>query len=144
MGVVSVSIPEELLERIDEIAEGHDYSGRSEVVREAGRKLVSEFDERQLEEVDLAAVITVLYPYDSSAIETSLTELRHEYNDHITSNSHSCVGDHSGCIESFVLEGTLEDISSFVRGAEAVSEQIQVDHSLYPVEEIGKHSLQLR
>ena len=35
MSVVSVSMPEELLERIDDFADDHGYTGRSEVVREA-------------------------------------------------------------------------------------------------------------
>jgi hypothetical protein len=37
MTVVSVSMPDELLERIDSFADEHGYTGRSEVVREAAR-----------------------------------------------------------------------------------------------------------
>jgi len=33
MAVVSVSMPDELLERLDQFAEEHGYTGRSEVVR---------------------------------------------------------------------------------------------------------------
>ena len=34
MSVVSVSMPEELVERIDRFADEHGYTGRSEVLRE--------------------------------------------------------------------------------------------------------------
>ena len=50
MTVVSVSMPDELLDRIDEFADGHGYTGRSEVVREAARNLLGEFEDRRLED----------------------------------------------------------------------------------------------
>lgn len=143
MGVVSVSMPEDLLKQIDELVEEYDYSGRSEVVRDAGRKLVAEFDERQLEEIPLAAAVTVLYPYDSPEIERSLTKLRHEHNDKIQSNAHSCVGNDQGCIETFVLEGTLDDVSAVVREIEATDEALRVEYSLHAVDDIGKMGIAL-
>ena len=48
MTVVSVSMPEALLERIDEFATEHGYTGRSEVIREASRELLGEFEDRSL------------------------------------------------------------------------------------------------
>jgi len=143
MGVVSVSMPDELVERMDELVEKHNYSGRSEVVRDASRKLVGEFEDTQLEGKQLAAVISVLYPYDSVEIETGLTELRHEHSGLIASNSHSCIGDDDGCLETFVLEGTLGDVSTFVRAVETISEDIRIDHSLYQIEHIGEDRMHL-
>lgn len=134
MGVVSVSMPEELLAEIDALVEEHDYSGRSEVVRNANRKLVAEFDDTQLEGKELVALVSMLYPYGETDIETGLTELRHDHGDTLCSNSHSCLGDDESCLETFVLEGRLDDVSTFVREAEAVDEIAHVDHSLYPLE----------
>jgi CopG family nickel-responsive transcriptional regulator len=51
MSVVSISIPEALLKRIDEFADDHGYSGRSEVVREGTRTLLEEFQERRIDTV---------------------------------------------------------------------------------------------
>lgn len=138
MGVVSVSMPEELLDEIDALVEEHDYSGRSEVVRDAGRKLVGEFADRRLEDRPLAAVITALYPYDSPDIERTLTEVRHRHGATITSTSHSCLGGDRGCLETFVIEGDLDAISDFVRDIEAVDESVRVDHSLYPIDDVGE------
>ena len=53
MTVVSVSMPEELLERIDEFSEDHGYTGRSEVIREASRNLLGEFEDQRLEDKEL-------------------------------------------------------------------------------------------
>jgi CopG family nickel-responsive transcriptional regulator len=49
MSVVSISMPEALLECIDEFADEHGYSGRSEVVREGTRTLLEEFQERNID-----------------------------------------------------------------------------------------------
>ena len=46
MSVVTVSMPSDLLAEVDQLVEDHDYSGRSEVVRNASRKLIAEFDRR--------------------------------------------------------------------------------------------------
>lgn len=136
-------MPEELLKQIDALVEEHSYSGRSEVVRDANRKLVAEFTDTQLEGKQLVALIAVLYPYGEMDIETGLTELRHDHGDHIRSNSHTCLGDDDGCLETFVLEGRLDDVSTFVREVEAVSERIHVDHSLYPLEHFGNERFRL-
>jgi transcriptional regulator, CopG family len=53
MSVVSVSMPEELLERIDQFADDHGYTGRSEVFREASRNLLEEFEDKRLENREL-------------------------------------------------------------------------------------------
>lgn len=39
MPVVSISMPESLLDRLDEFIEDHGYSGRSEAMREGARGL---------------------------------------------------------------------------------------------------------
>ncbi len=138
MSVVTVSMPTELLDEIDAIVDEHDYSGRSEVVRNASRKLIAEFRTRELEARHLASVVTVLYPYNSSDIEAGLHDIRHDHNDVIASNTHNCLGGDQGCIETFVVECDLDDLTAFVRDLEATGEQLQVDYSVYPVDEIGE------
>jgi len=138
MSTVTVSMPSELLAEIDDLVEEHDYSGRSEVVRNASRKLVAEFRQRTLDGRQLASVVTVLYPYNSSDIEAGLHDIRHDHSPLIASTTHNCLGDDQGCIETFVLECGLDELSAFVRDLEATGEQLQVDYSVYPVDEIGE------
>jgi len=139
MGIVSVSMPEDLLEEIDDIVETHDYSGRSEVFREAGRKLVQEFREPSLEDRDLVAIVSALFPYDSPAVETKMTELRHTHASAVRSNSHSCICDDQGCVETFIIEGELATVSEFVRDIQATNEDVRVEYSLFPVDSL-QHS----
>lgn len=136
MGVVSISMPDELEERIDEFADQHGYTGRSEVVREAARNLLGEFEDERLEDRDLMAVVTVLFDFQTTSVEEKMMRLRHDHEDLVVSNFHSHVGDHY-CMELFVLEGELEDISRFVGRIRATKDTLTVDYSVLPVDDIS-------
>jgi CopG family nickel-responsive transcriptional regulator len=136
MTVVSISMPDELLDRVDEFADEHGYTGRSEVFREAARNLLGEFEDKKLEDRDLMGVVTVLFSYENSAVEERMIHLRHEYEGLVSSNVHNHVGDHY-CMELFILEGSLEDISTFVGKIRATQDTLTVDYSVIPVDEVG-------
>jgi CopG family nickel-responsive transcriptional regulator len=136
MAVVSVSMPDDLLARIDAFADDHGYTGRSEVVREAARNLLGEFEDRRLEDRDLMGVVTVLFNYETTTVEERMMQLRHDHEGLVASNFHSHVGDHY-CMELFVLEGQLEEISSFVGRIRATRDTLSVDYSVIPVAEFG-------
>ncbi|MBP1923201.1 CopG family nickel-responsive transcriptional regulator [Halorubrum alkaliphilum] len=140
MTVVSVSMPEALLDRIDEFSEEHGYTGRSEVVREASRNLLGEFEDAKLEDRRLMAVVTVLFDYETTSVEERMIRLRHEHEGLVASNFHSHVGGQY-CMELFVLEGSLEDISSFVGKVRATKDTLTVDYSVTPVDEFGSGPL---
>ena len=129
-------MPDSLLERLDRFAEEHGFSGRSEVLREASRTLMEEFDDPRLEDRALMATVTVLFDYQTADVEEALIELRHEYDDLVASNLHSHVGDHN-CMELFVLEGGLEEISEFVGRIRATKDTLLLDHSVVPVDDLG-------
>ena len=136
MGVVSVSMPDELEERINEFGEEHGYTGRSEIVREAVRNLLSEFEDRRLEDRELMSIVTVLFDYETTNVEERMMHLRHDHDQLIVSNFHSHVGNHY-CMELFVLEGQLADISTFVGKIRATRDTISVDYSVHPIDDIG-------
>jgi CopG family nickel-responsive transcriptional regulator len=135
MTVVSISMPEELLERLDSFADEHGYTGRSEVVREASRNLLTEFEDKQLEERDLMGTVTVLFDFESTDVEHDMMHLRHEYEHLVTSHVHNHVGDHY-CMELFILEGNLEEISTFVGKIRATQDTLSLDYSVTPVDRI--------
>jgi CopG family nickel-responsive transcriptional regulator len=134
MTVVSVSMPEELLNRIDEFADDHGYTGRSEVIRDAARDLLGEFENARLEERELMGVVTVLFNYETTSVEERLMGLRHEHEDLVAANFHSHVGSHY-CMELFILDGSLEEISAFVGQIRATQNTLSVDYSVIPVDD---------
>ncbi|WP_253736760.1 CopG family ribbon-helix-helix protein [Halohasta salina] len=134
MTVVSVSMPEDLLDRIDSFADEHGYTGRSEVVREAARNLLGEFEDKRLEDRELIAIVTVLFNYETTSVEEQMMRLRHEHEGLVASNFHSHVGNHY-CMELFVLEGRLDEISTFVGKIRATQDTLSVDYSVMPVDD---------
>ncbi|WP_336339394.1 CopG family ribbon-helix-helix protein [Haloarcula brevis] len=136
MGVVSISMPDELEERIDTFADEHGYTGRSEVVREAVRNLMGEFEDKRLEDRELMAIVTVLFDYETTTVEEKMMHLRHDHESIVASNFHSHVGDRY-CMELFVLEGRLDDISAFVGKVRATKDTLSVDYSVLPVDDIN-------
>ena len=134
MTVVSVSMPEKLLDRIDTFADDHGYTGRSEVVREAARNLLGEFEDARLEERELMGVVTVLFDYETTSVEERMMYIRHEHDELVASNFHSHVGNRY-CMELFILDGSLEDISTFVGKIRATQDIVSVDYSVNPVED---------
>jgi CopG family nickel-responsive transcriptional regulator len=136
MTVVSVSMPESLLDRIDGFADEHGYTGRSEVIREAARKLLGEFEDKRLEGRRLLGVITVSFDYETTTVEERMMQLRHEHDELVASNVHNHVGDHY-CMELFVLEGSLAEISTFVGRIRATRDTLTVDYSVTPVDDLS-------
>lgn len=136
MSVVSVSMPEALLERLDQFADDHGYTGRSEVIREASRGLLSEFDDKKLEDRELMGVVTVVFDYETTTVEAKMMRLRHEHENTVASNFHSHVGGRH-CMELFVLEGSLEEISTFVGKIRATKDTLTVDYSVLPMDDFG-------
>ena len=134
MTVVSVSMPDALLTRIDTFADEHGYTGRSEVVREAARNLLGEFEDKRLEDRELIATVTVLFNYETTSVEGRMMHLRHEHETLVASNVHSHVGNHY-CMELFVLEGELTEISTFVGKIRATQDTLSVDYSVMPVDD---------
>ncbi|WP_338044125.1 CopG family ribbon-helix-helix protein [Natronorubrum halophilum] len=56
-------MPAKLIEHLDNHAAEHDYTGRSEVVRESARTLLTEFDGTRLKDEALAGVVSVCYDF---------------------------------------------------------------------------------
>ena len=130
-------MPDELLERIDAFAEEHGYTGRSEVVREAARNLLGEFDDEGLEGRDLMGLVTVIFDYEATDVEQRLMHLRHDHDELVASHVHNHVGDHY-CMELFITEGDLEDVPTFVGQVRATQEILPVDYNVTPVDQVGR------
>ena len=137
MAVVSISMPDDLLERIDGFADDHGYTGRSEIVREAARNLLGEFENVRLEDRELMGVVTVVFDYETTTVEERMMRLRHEHETLVASNFHSHVGDHY-CMELFILDGSLEEISTFVGKIRATKDTLSVDYSVLPVDDFSQ------
>lgn len=114
MAVVSVSLPDSLLEQADAFIHDRDYAGRSDLVRAALRDFLAQ----QVAPVGAgtrSATLTLLYP---DGYERKVSDIRHGYGDVVRSMMHGHTKGH--CVEVFVLEGPGKRIQQFadaLRGA---------------------------
>lgn len=124
MPVVSVSMPESLLGRLDELIEEHEYSGRSEAVRASTRALLAAH--RASGDNPVNAVLTVRFDHNSNA-KRGISELRHEYDDIVVTSLHTHID--RSCLELLVLEGDTEPIATCTARLRTVDGVFEVEQT---------------
>lgn len=134
MPIVSSSMTERLRDDLDTFAEEHGYTGRSEVIREACQSLLNEYQQVDDEYQQVLATITALFGYDEPEIERRMMDIRHEFEAPIQSNSHTCLEDNAGCVETFVIESTYTDVLQFIGTIRGIDESISVEYTITAVD----------
>jgi len=125
---------ERLRDDLDTFVEEHGYTGRSEVIREACQSLLEEYREPDDEDRRVLTTVTAVFGYDEPKIERRMMDVRHEYDQLIRSNSHTCLEDNAGCVETFVIEAAYDDVLQFVGSVRGVDESISAEYTLSPVD----------
>lgn len=120
MAVVSISLPDALLESADRIMERRGFSGRSEFVRSCVRDFIVA-NARPEPGGRRSATVTLVYPEGS---ERQFTKLRHTFSDVMRTMLHGHAD--GSCMEIFVLEGPSERIQEFVDNLRSTREALQV------------------
>ncbi|MCQ5376995.1 MAG: nickel-responsive transcriptional regulator NikR [Candidatus Methanomethylicia archaeon] len=131
MVVVSLSIPDELLSELDSVLGEEWYASRSEVIRQAVRKYISEYRQLEAMEGEVVATITVLYEKVTKDIE--LTHIQHEYQDIITTYLHSHLTEKS-CLEVMVVKGPSERLRRLIDGLKSNRRVEQIKFSVMSME----------
>ncbi|HET6403518.1 MAG TPA: CopG family ribbon-helix-helix protein [Candidatus Thermoplasmatota archaeon] len=106
MAVVSVSLPDTLVEQADAFIAERGYAGRSELVRAALRDFLAH--EASPPSGHRSATLTLLYP---EGHERKVGEIRHDFTDIVRSMMHGHARGY--CVEVFVLEGPGKRIQQF-------------------------------
>lgn len=111
MTIISVSVPEKLLERVENSIREQGFANRSEIVRQALRTFIME--SRSLKELkgEIAASITIIYERD--ATKGQISEIQHSFGDIISTFLHAHV-DEDYCLEVIVVKGEADTIRKLV------------------------------
>lgn len=115
MAVVSVSLPDSLVEQADAFIGERGYAGRSELVRAALRDFLAH--EAGATAGQRSATLTLLYP---EGHERKIGEIRHDFTDIVRSMMHGHAK--GSCVEVFVLEGAAKRIQQFGDALRAAKE----------------------
>jgi CopG family nickel-responsive transcriptional regulator len=120
MGIISISIPESLLQKVDSHRREQGFANRSEVVRQALRNYISE--SRKLGELRGKITVTIAVIYQREAKRGQIADLQHSYGNAILTFLHTHV-EEDRCIEIVVAREEAHVIRALV-GALKANKQI--------------------
>jgi len=118
--VISISVPEKLLERVENSIREQGFANRSEIVRQALRTFIMESRSLRELEGEIAASITIIYERD--ATKGQISEIQHSFGDIISTFLHAHI-EEDYCLEVIVVKGEADTIRKLV-GAFRTNEQI--------------------
>lgn len=109
MEVISLSVDDETLEKIEEIRENSSFNGRSELIRKAIENLHQETTDREELEGRLNAVIIARHSHSK---EQKIAETSHRFDDVLTTQLHSKLSNDK-CLEVFHTNGPADRVIKF-------------------------------
>ena len=109
MEIISLSIDDETLDKIEEIQKNSSFNGRSELIRKAIENLHQETNKREDIEGRLNAVIIARHPHKN---EHSIAEISHDFDDILTTQLHSKLSNDK-CLEVFHTDGPADRVIDF-------------------------------
>jgi CopG family nickel-responsive transcriptional regulator len=120
MTVISVSVPEKLLERVEKSIREQGFANRSEIVRQALRTFIMETRSLRELEGQITASITIIY--ERGAKKAQISEIQHSFGDIISTFLHAHI-EEDHCLEVIVVKGDANNIRKMVE-AFRTNEQI--------------------
>lgn len=106
-----VAFDEELLARLDAHVEKTGYANRSELIRDLVRNTLVEEDLQTDAELEVNAALTIVFDHHVRELEDRLTNLQHDFHNHIVSTLHVHVSAHD-CMEILVLRGKNSEVKA--------------------------------
>ncbi|PVX23956.1 MAG: hypothetical protein CW691_09185 [Candidatus Bathyarchaeum sp.] len=111
MTIISVSVPEQLLERIETSIKEQGFANRSEIVRQALRSFIMESRSLNELEGEITASITIIY--ERKITNGPISEIHHSFGNIISTFLHAHV-DENYCLEVIVVKGGAESFRKLV------------------------------
>ncbi|MFA6222089.1 MAG: nickel-responsive transcriptional regulator NikR [Desulfomonilaceae bacterium] len=103
-----VSIPDDLLEKFDELINKKGYTNRSEAIRDLIRDRLVE-DQWSQAGAEVVGTVTVVYNHEQSDLAQKLTEIQHRTHNLIISALHVHLDAHN-CLEVLILRGESDQV----------------------------------
>lgn len=109
--IISVSVPEKLLERVEDSIREQGFTNRSEIIRQALRAFVMESRSLRELEGEIAASITIIYK--RGAKKGQISEIQHSFGDIISTYLHAHI-EEDYCLEVIVVKGEADNLRKLV------------------------------
>ena len=132
MSIISLSLPNELLEELDTHLGEDRGATRSEIVRQAVRMYLTQNNELEKIKGNIIATITVLY--EKTEQNKELFRLQHEFDDMITAYLHAHLSE-TDCLEVMVIKGDSDRLRRLIDGLKANKPVKQIKFSIMAINE---------
>lgn len=132
MAIISISISDELINKIDKVIKKRGYMSRSELVREALRRFFSE--EEISEDNNVIASIIIIIEQEKKDVEGKMMGILHRYSTIIMNFNHIRDDDYDKCIVSIICKGRGKEIQGLLLELRRLRGKIIIRESIIPVE----------
>ncbi len=110
MTIISLSIPETLLDQVDSTIKEKGFASRSEITRQALRLFLKKDVQIESREGEIVATATIIYK--EKANRERLLDTQHVYSGLVSTFLHTHI--HEGyCLEVLILKGLAQTIRKF-------------------------------
>lgn len=106
---ISMSLDPKLLEDFDEVLHDRGYQSRSKGIRDALKDYLLRYQWMNEMEGDRIGIIAVIYDHHSIGVMEDLTNVQHEYSQHINAVMHVHMTE-TQCLEVIVVKGDVSYI----------------------------------
>ena len=110
---VSLTLPEDLLDKLDGVLGAQKYASRSEAVRDALRDFLASYKWRHELKGRLLGVVLVVYEHDVVGLTDKLMDVQHTSRGTISAVQHFHI-DAKHCLETLIVRGEAEKIRRLV------------------------------
>ena len=110
----SVSLPPNLVKKLDETWKTMQYENRSKAIHDAVRSFISEFEWMQKETGRITGAVLVLYYLDKPGLLDEIVRAQHQFKKAISSTLHVHLNEDK-CLEIIAVEGNVQEIRNLTQ-----------------------------
>jgi len=132
MTVISLSLTNGLLERLDDFVETSGYSSRSEALRLAIRDSLNQYSLQRMEKGIVMSTVTIISESHQATTHVGLMDLRNNFDELIFGNMHLHI-EGGYCIEIFLVKGESNTVMGFISKSKTIRGVMEVNYTLTPV-----------
>ncbi|HKJ64748.1 MAG TPA: nickel-responsive transcriptional regulator NikR [Desulfopila sp.] len=103
----SISLEDNLLHSFDKYIKAQSYNNRSEAIRDLIRRALVR--EQWQGDSNVMGVINLVYDHHQHQLQEKVTEVQHDYHNHIVSTTHVHM-DHHNCLEVIIVRGKAKEV----------------------------------
>jgi CopG family nickel-responsive transcriptional regulator len=122
--IISLSVPEVLLEQVDSTITERGFASRSEIIRQALRLFLKE--DVQIENLEGEIVTTITIIYREKADRKRLLDTQHVYSGLVSTFLHAHIQE-GFCLEVIILKGQARIIRKFIDELRANEQITQIN-----------------